>query len=113
MLGLGTAPSTVLRLGRSDADRATGRAELCGDQARSAVGGDPLDLNVLQRTLDAVAEPLADAVRVTGDLESVEVDLPGGACAGVLLDRRLPLDEERQLRVGLQALDTDLPPPEL
>ena len=32
--------------------------------------GDPLDLDVLQRRLDGLAEPLADPLRVAGDLEA-------------------------------------------
>ena len=53
------------------------------------------------------------ALRVAGDLEAVEVQAAGGAGARVLLGRRLPLHEERQLRVGLQALHPDLLPLQL
>jgi hypothetical protein len=92
MLGLGTAP---------------------GDDAGRAVRGDPLDLHVLQRGLDAVAEPLADPLRVTGDLQAGKGVLPVGAGRRVQLVGTLPLDEERQLGVGDQAVDADLLPLQL
>ena len=70
-------------------------------------------LGVLERTLDAVAQPVADPGRVAGDLQGGDLHLAAAALAGVLVGRGLPLDEERQLRVGLQALDADLPPAQL
>lgn len=82
-------------------------------RSRGAVGGDPLDLHVLQRRLDGLAEPLADPLRVAGDLEAGERVVAGGAVARVHLGRRLPLDEERQLRVREQPVDADLLPDEL
>ena len=44
---------------------------------------------------------------------AAERHVAGRAGARVLLGGGLPLDEERQLRVGLQALDADLPPAQL
>ncbi len=78
-----------------------------------AVRGDPLDLDVLERRLDGLAEPLADPLRVTGDLEAGQG--PVGAAAGrrVQLVGAQPLHEERQLRVGDQAVDADLLPQQL
>ena len=82
-------------------------------QAGVAVVADPLDLDVLERPLDRTAQPLADPVGVPGDLQAPQVDLAGRAAARVVAAVALPLHEERQLRVGLQPLDTDLPPAQL
>src|SRR5690349_18879248 len=87
--------------GGSDPDVAGRRRELRGDQARVAVGADPLDLDVLERALDRTAEPLADAVGVAGDLERGQVQVAAGALARVVVAVALPADEEGQLRVGL------------
>ena len=42
-----------------------------------AVRGDPLDLDVLERRLDGLAEPLADPLRVAGDLEARQRPVAG------------------------------------
>src|SRR5687768_12927785 len=111
MFGEGMTP-TVSR-GSSDADEARGGAELRGHHSGHAVDADPLDLDVLERSLDGGAEPLADPVRVAGDLEGLEPDRVGGADARVVVAVALPLQEERELRVGLQPLDADLSPAQL
>ena len=67
--------------------------------------GHPLDLDVLERGLDRLAEPLADAQRVAGDLQAGQGEALVGADAGVQLGGGEPLHEERQLRVGDQAVD--------
>src|SRR5512139_4327614 len=104
MFGLGIAPS--------DPDNSLGGLELRGDDPGDPVGGDPLDLDVLERVGVGVAEPLADPLGVPGDLEAVEVEVAARTRARVL-DALLPLDEERQLRVGLEALHAELAPLEL
>src|SRR4051812_26518454 len=111
MLGLGRAPGEMLRA--SEPDESVGRLELRGQDARGAVGGDPLDLDVLERSLDRLAEPLAHAERVTRDLQAGKGEALVGAGARVHLAGDLPLDEERQLRVGDQAVDADLLPLEV
>ena len=99
MLGLGTAAeapsrsrcSTARRRLTDCADRGPfGRLELRGDDAGGAVGGDPLDLDVLERGLDGLAEPLADPLRVAGDLQAGKGAVAGGAGARVLLRGRSP-----------------------
>ena len=112
MFGLGTAPrgrprsrlartlasgpsgSRRRRLAarRSDPDQPVRGLELGGDDARRAVGGDPLDLDVLERRLDGLAQPLADPLRVAGDLEAGQ--RPVGAAAG----RRVQLVGAQPLR---------------
>src|SRR5688572_13007327 len=62
MFGDGVAP--VIRSGPG-----RGGLELSGQDAWGAVGGDPLDLDVLERCLDGLAEPFADALGVAGDLQ--------------------------------------------
>ena len=99
--------------GFKSATETVGGLELDGDDAGGAVGGDPLDLHVLEGRLDGLAEPLADALGVAGDLEAVEGVRAGRAVAGVEVRGRLPLDEERQLGVGEQAVDADLLPEQL
>jgi HAMP domain-containing protein len=67
----------------------------------------------LERALDGLAQPLAHPSRVTGYLQCVEVQLPRcalGRVVGVVLE---PMDEERELRVSLQSLHSDLLPLEL
>src|SRR6478735_1343577 len=119
MFGLGTEPGSGAAIGggssgaRSDPDDTVRGGEPDRDHARGAVGGDPLDAGLLEGTLDAVAQPVADPGRVAGDLQGGDLHLAAAALAGVLVGRGLPLDEERQLRVGLQALDADLPPAQL
>src|SRR6185295_16399493 len=54
------SPSQARSPGRSDADQPAGRLDLRGDDAGRAVRRDPLDLDVLERGLDGLAEPLAD-----------------------------------------------------
>ena len=63
--------------------QAVGGLELDGDDAGGAVGGDPLDLHVLERRLDGLAEPLADPLRVAGDLQAGEGEVAGRAVARV------------------------------
>src|SRR5680860_996145 len=87
--------------------------ELGGDNAGRAVRSDPVHLNVLEWSVHAVAQPFAGPGRVPCDLETRQMQVAGGAGTGVLLDGRVPLDEERKLRVGLQTFDTDLVPLEL
>src|SRR6476659_10910629 len=110
MFGLGTAPSSGCTL---DADGAVPGEELRRDHAGGAVRGDPLHVDVLERTLERVAQPVAHAVRVAGDLQRAEPYLAGRPSGRVLLLGGLPLDEERQLRVGLESLDADLAPAQL
>ena len=77
---------------RSDADEAVRGLHLRGDDARGAVGGDPLDLDVLERRLDRLAEPLADPLRVAGDLEARQREGAVGAGAtGAAARRDVPL----------------------
>ena len=90
-----------------------GRLQLDRDDAGGAVGGDPLDLDVLQRGLDGLAEPLAHALRVAGDLEAGQRVVAGRAVAGVQVRRRLPVDEVGELRVVEEAVDADLLPEQL
>src|SRR5436190_4504577 len=118
MFGLGMAPGATSGSGTglspaSDPDEPVRRLELRRNDAGRAVGCDPLDLDGLQRGVDGLAEPLRDAGRVTGDLQAVERDATGGAVARVQVVRHLPLDEERELRVGLQPPDAELLPEEL
>ena len=75
-----------------------------------AVRRDPVDLDVLERRLDGLPEPLADPARVTGDLQAGQGEPLVRARAGVQLVGDVPLDEERQLRVRDQAVDPDLLP---
>src|SRR5215210_4026766 len=98
--------------GSSDPNEAGLRLELRRDDARHAVASDPVDLHVLERYLDGAAQPLADATGVTGDLEGLQRDVVRAAQARVVA-AVLPLHEERQLRVGLQAFDADLLPADL
>ena len=58
------------------------------------------------------AEPVAHAVGVTRDLQRVDGDL-GVRVVGGVRHTLLPLDEEGELRVGLQALDPELAPAQL
>ena len=58
------------------------------------------------------AEPVADPVGVAGDLQRVDGHL-GVRVVGGVRHALLPLDEEGQLRVGLQALDPELAPAQL
>ena len=70
--------------------RPVGRLHLRGDDAGGAVGGDPLDLHVLQRRLDGLAEPLRDPLRVAGDLEADQREVAGRRRARVQLGRGSP-----------------------
>ena len=64
--------------------------------------------------VDGVAEPVADPVRVAGDLDGGRAATsPVAPALGCCSTAGLPLDEERQLRVGLQALHADLAPAQL
>src|SRR6478736_9847840 len=100
MFGLGTAPGragldapvTTLRDARSEADEAVGRLHLRGDDAGRAMRSHPLDLDVLQRCLDRLAEPLADPLRVAGDLQARQRVRWVGAVARVEVLGAVPLD---------------------
>src|SRR6186713_1151355 len=99
MFGLRTAPDESP--GTLEADETVTGLELHRLDARRAVRGDPVDLDVLERLLHGLTEPVAHALRVTGDLDGCHRHVAAGPVAGVL--RRtgvpLPLDEERELRV--------------
>src|SRR3954452_13572207 len=62
----GSSPSSA----GSEPDEPGRGLEVRCDDARSAVRGDPLALDVLERSLDGLAEPLADPLRVAGDLQA-------------------------------------------
>src|SRR6185503_1512095 len=96
-----------------DPDEAVRGLELRGDDAGRAMRGDPLDLDVLQRRLDGLAEPLAHPLRVTRDLQTGQRPVVDPAGRGAQRVGAQPLDEERQLRVGDQAVDADLLPEQL
>ncbi len=113
-VGAGDRARQVAAQGHAiDADEALRGLHLRGDDARGAVRGDPLDLDVLQRRLDRLAEPLADPLRVAGDLEALQREGAVGAGRRVQLLGGVPLHEERQLGVGDQAVDADLLPEQL
>src|SRR5580765_1759891 len=113
MFGLRTAPGD--RPGTLEADEPVTGLELHRLDARRAVRGDPVHLDVLERLLDGLAEPVADPLRVAGDLDRRHRHLAAGPVTGVLrcAGLALPLDEERELRVGLEPPHAELLPAEL
>src|SRR4051794_3519030 len=107
MFGEGTTPGSggpALGTGALDPDPPRGDGELRGDETRHPVGVHPLHLHVFKGALDGAAQPVADAPRVAGDLEALQVQVTRGADAGVVAAVAEPLHEERQLRVGLESL---------
>src|ERR671910_1952393 len=98
----------------SDADEATRGLEMRRPHPGLASRRRPLDVDVVERMVLRLSEPVRDPVRIAGDLELHQVDTL--AIAGdrrVLTGVGLPADEERQLGVGHQPHDADLPPEQL
>ena len=70
MFGLGTAPSGAVPAQAQSRTSPFGVWNCAAMMPGRAVRGDPVDLDVLERGLDGLAEPLADPLRVAGDLQA-------------------------------------------
>src|SRR5674476_298413 len=93
----------------SDAYLARIGHERHGLHARVAVGGGEVDADAVEDKRYGLAEPVLDTLPLAGDLDVLESH---GALERARTDVRLgqPRDEVRELRVGDEALDTDLAP---
>src|SRR5665647_1578418 len=107
-------PSTVPAFDEqeSDGDGALGRGKRDGQQPWRAVRRDEGEVDDGRGLVSRQAEPLAYPIRVTGNLQAADGDAGRGA-DGRMHSLVVPLDVERQLRVGHESLDTELTPLEL
>src|SRR3954468_15385368 len=119
MFGLGIEPSSHRatrvdpRPSTLDPDDAVWGRERGGEHAGGAVRVDPPHVHPVEGPPDGAAQPVAHPAGVASDLEALEPDPAGAFRARVKLIGHLPLHEERELRVGLEPPNADLPPAQL